>query len=460
MTLKDDEFKNWPEPGQRLGGGLVLLPSNAVAQSNGSFALYKAISLAGRAFLLEPGLVADAMDELNLWRMDDVSQLQNLTVAEISDSLRALELPHCFQHKRLVHNLRAGALHGLMAKQIGLSEKETAVGILADCMHDTFIPAGGDSWKGVDHQGTIFDEDHNFAKKILLYCSLGWGQLCLKYGFDPEKTVQEIDDIVNGCGLGGQIHEIADTASYMLGDLEEIKKISQRSDAAISGLGGNFRRLLFFSEYRWDVWNHIKVEDGQLVITNTPVLKNFLGLRARLWADLYQNPAAKFLELLAREVVYPFLLARNLVDLSKLPLQSDAWLYDFLETETGLARGSWTRLDLLGEFPQRMAFAKWNEALEFEAKLHGEGAFTLVFSVEDFQVTKSKTDKYLVKDDDGKIVTFQEACPTSAWRIDEIAYWANAPAELVNVCWVAKPLLPAGLCQAWEEARTRWQKRK
>jgi hypothetical protein len=460
MTLEEDTFKDWPEPGQGLGGGLVLLPSNAVAHSTGSFALYKAISVAGRAFLLEPGLVADAMDALNLWRMDDISQLQTLTVVGVTDMATSLKLPHTFSHKRLVHNLRAGALHGPMAKRVGLSEKKTNLGVLADCMHDTFIPAGGDSWKGFAHQETIFDEDHNFAKKILQYYGPNWKKLCGKYGFDPEKTAQKMDDIVNGRGLQGQIHEIADTASYMLGDLEEIRKVYQRPDIAVSGLGGNFKALLFFSEYQWDIWNYIKVQNGQLVVTDPWVLKNFLGLRARLWANLYQNPAAKFLELLTREIVYPYLLARNLIDLSDLPLQRDIWLYSLLEKEMGVVRDGWTRLDLLGEFPRRMAFAKWTEALEFEAKLHAEGAFTLVFSVEDFQTTKSKTDKYLVNDEDGKIVTFQEAWPTSARRIDEIACWANSPLEPVNVCWVAKPTIPAGLCQAWEEARVRWQERK
>ena len=33
-----------------------------------------------------------------------------------------------------------------------------------------------------------------------------------------------MQDIVEGKGLRGQIHEVADTASYMLGDLAEIKR--------------------------------------------------------------------------------------------------------------------------------------------------------------------------------------------------------------------------------------------
>ena len=454
-------FRKWPEPGQRLGGGLVLLPNNAVPYSTGKFALYKAISVAGRAFMLEPGLVADAMDELNLWRMDGVGQLQNLTLVGITDFANSMELPHCFSHKRLVHNVRAGAVGGLIARKCGLSKKEMDKLALGESMHDTFIPAGGDSWKGLDHQGTIFDEDHNFVKKISEYYGAGWERLCCKYGFDPEKTAQEMDDIVNGRGLLGQIHEIADTASYMLGDLEEIAKVCKRPGVHLAGgLGLNFQELLYCSSrLSWNVWDYIKVQDGQLVITKPWVLHNFLELRVRLWANLYNNPAAKFLELLARQIAYPFLLARNQVDLAKLPVQTDAWLHDLLEKEMGLDSKSWTRLDLLGKFPQRMTFATWAEALKFEAEKYAEGAFTLVFSVQDFQTTKSKIDKYLVNSKNG-IVTFQEAWPTHARHIDRIAQVANSPREPVNVCWVEKPVVPAGLCQAWEEARAKWRERK
>ncbi len=449
--------KKSPEQGRRLGGGLVLLPSDAAPSSTESFSLYKAYSLADRAFWVEPDLVADAMKPLNLLRMDDIYQLQVLTVAETGDGLRSLELPHRFLHKRLIHNLRAGALHGLMAQRCGLSEEEIAVGVLAECMHDNFTCAGGDSWKGINHQQTIFDEDDKFAEKILRYYGFGWLSLCWQYGFNPEKTAREMQDIVDGRDLRGQIHEIADTASYILGDLAEIKKAHQR-------LGGmNLQKIIRASEEEWDVWNYISVQKGQLVVTNQWVLENFLRLRVVLWANLYQNPAAKFLELLAREVVFPYLLSRKRIDLAELPRQGDAWLQNLVEQEMGLTSGAWTQLDLLGEFPRRKSFATWGFAMDFEDhlhSLHSLGAFTLVFSVGDFQKTKSKTDKYFVDGLDGEVVTFKEANPTGARLIEEIAQGSTSPSERINVCWVENSVIPDNLRQAWEEARARWQERR
>ncbi|TSC84908.1 MAG: hypothetical protein G01um101413_292 [Parcubacteria group bacterium Gr01-1014_13] len=449
--------RNSPKPGQSLGGGLVLLPSDAVPSSTESFSLYKAYSLADRAFWLEPGLVSDAMTRLNLLRMDDIHQLQVLTVAEISDTLNNLELPHRFLHKRLVHNLRAGALHGLIAKQCSLSEKEIAVGVLAECMHDNFTCAGGDSWKGINHQQTIFDEDDQFAEKIFRYYNPGWRWLCLKHGFNPEHTAQEMQEIVDGHGLRGQIHEIADTASYMLGDLAEIKKAHER----VGGL--KFQEIILASEdkdNKWDIWNHLKVEAGQLVATDRWVLENFLRLRVMLWKNLYQNPATKFLELLGREVVYPYLLSRKRIHLVELPKQTDTWLHNLVEQEMGLASGGWTRLDLLGGFPKLKSFRTWGEAREFEDYWYSLGAFTLVFSVKDFQKTKSKTDKYLINGLDGEVVAFKQACPTSAALIDEVARWSTSSSEPINVCWVENPIIPDNMRRAWEEARVLWQNRK
>lgn len=445
---------NSPKPGQRLGGGLVLLPSDTAPSSTESFSTYKPYSLADRAFLLEPGLVADATRSLNLLRMDDIHQLQILTVVEIGDGLKSLELPHRFQHKRLVHNLRAGALHGLMAQKCGLSEQEIDIGVLAECMHDNFTCAGGDAWKSIDHQGKIFDEDHEFAEKIFRYYGFGWLSLCWRYGFDPEKTAQEMQDIIDGHGLRGQIHEIADTASYMLGDLVEIKYAYERSG------GQKFREIIRASEEEWDIWNHIRVASDRLVVTDQWVLTNFLKLRAVLWSNLYQNPAIKFLELLSREVVFPYLINHKKIDLSELPRQGDAWLQNLVEKEMGLSTGAWTRLDLLGGFPKYKSVVTWGLAMDFEDYLYASEAFTLVFSVGDFQATKSKTDKYFVDGLDESIVTFKEANPSGAKLIEGIAQRVTSSAEKINVCWVERPVIPYNLRLAWEEARARWQERK
>jgi hypothetical protein len=439
---------------QRLGGGLVLLPGDAEPFPTESFALYKAFSLDDRTFCVEPGFVFDTITRLNLSRLDDICQLQLLSVAEVVDEPRRIELPHIFSHKRLTHSLRAAALHGIMAAQCGFSREETAVGILAECMHDGFICAGGDSWKEINCQQTLFDEDDKFAEKIFRYHDSNWRLFCRKYGFISEQTAKTLDDIVSGRGLRGQIHEVADTASYMLGDLAEIKKAHAR-------LGGrNLQQILLASQDEWDVWNYVKIAGGKLTATNHLVLGNFLRLRTILWMRLYNNPAVKFLELLCREIIYPYLINRKRIDLAELPKLNDGWLYGLAEQEMGLAAGALSRLDLLGAFPRRAFCVTWSQAMDFEDQFYSrENSFTLVFSTKDFPKTKSKTDKYYVRGLDGKTAAFKDAYPTDSEQIETIIQESISHAFPAQIYWVEKPVIPDNLRQAWEEARARWQKR-
>ena len=155
----------WPEQSKTWGWPVLLASDREPFPLESEFCLYKAYSLAGRAFYVEPGLVFDSLSKLNLGRLGKVSQLQVLTVAEVSDKLRSLSWPHRFQHTRLTHSLRAGALHSLIAGQFGFSEQEIAVGILAECLHDIFTCAGG-FLKNINHQKTLFDEDDHLRRKF------------------------------------------------------------------------------------------------------------------------------------------------------------------------------------------------------------------------------------------------------------------------------------------------------
>ena len=187
-------------------------------------------------------------------------------------------------------------------------------------------------------------------------------------------------------------------------------------------------------------------------------LRKLFKIKGNVWANLYQNPASKFLELLARDVVYPYLVSRKLINLAELPTQGDIWLYSLVEREMGLTSGTWNRLDLLGQFPMRMTFPTWGQAMDFEDHLYALRHFTVVFSTKDFQETKSKTNQYFVQSFEGNVVSFKEAHPTAYDSIDDIARKSTFSAEPINVCWVEKPVIQ-NLREAWDEARARWQEK-
>ena len=254
--------KNSPSQGVALGGGLVLLTNKTAARnrkwtrsqawSEGNFELYRAYALGDRTFCVGPtGLVVDALNPVKLMRMEDIRQLQLLTSVCVDGRAKRAMAFHTFPHNRLIHNLRAGALHGIIGKACGLNQDELNVGVLADSMHDVFTCAGGDSWKDINHQKTLFDEDNDFAGKIFRYSGDGWRWLCKKHGLDPERAAQTVQEIVNGQGLRGEIHEIADTASYMLGDVEEIERACSRQ----KDIPQNFVEILRAARHSWDIWN-------------------------------------------------------------------------------------------------------------------------------------------------------------------------------------------------------------
>lgn len=465
--------KSYLDEGQKLGGGLVLLPTNAGFSMIFTFGPLQRYSLGEKAFYLESGLVSDALQMLNLRRMEGVSQLQKLTSVSVDDCSKKIRGPHTFGHNRLIHSLRVGALHGIMGKVhehsciCGICQNKSTLGILAGCGHDMFTCAGGDSWKDINHQGTLFDEDEDFAGKIWRYYGAGWQKLCAKYELDPKSAAQAMQEIVAGRGLAGEVQEIADTASYMLGDLEQVRFTEQ-----FHGPSPEFAEIFRIANQPWDIWNCLKEKDGHLVVTDPIALNNFLLLRVLLWANLYQNPRHKVLEMLMMKVVYPYLVKRKLVKISDLPTKDDAWLFDIVEHKMGWQKDQSKDLNLLGSFPKMETFATWREALVFEEQKYESGDFTLMFSVKEFQKTNSKTDKYLVTDSDGQVGTFKDVFPKHAAVIDKIAADSMSPALPVCVVYVESPTLHKKLRQtwrdlttsknlrkAWDEARARWKRK-
>lgn len=435
--------------GQDLGGGIRLLPKTSGFPIEQEFFLQQIYSLGSDAFYIEPGLVTDALNWLGINRLQDVRQLQFISMVSVGDVSANSVDSHVFPHSRLIHSLRAAALHAFIGQALGLDQKQILIGILAEVMHDMFTCAGGDSWKDMNHQRTLFDEDHDIARNIFNIHRNSWRKLCAKYGFVPEITARAVEDVIHGVGLSGEIHEIADTASYLLGDLQEICRIS---DTYISE---DFKEILDAAKRPWDVWNLVVKKDGHIAIKDDIALSNFLFLRALLWKNLYQNPKRKVLEMLLNKIVYPYLVRRQFINTKLLPTKTDSWLMGLIKRKMGWGRKE-IDLNLLGSFPQLATFASWAEALAFERKKVCSGFFTLVFSVGDFQETKSKTDKYWVVDSSGRVGLFQDIFPEHAAAINLIVYETMSPALPVQVVYVENPQMSGNFRRAWQGARSIW----
>ena len=416
--------------------------------------------MSGKKIVLEknrPGLVNDVIFYAKLCRLENIHQLQFLSTLRLNgQAIRGL-YPHTFGHNRLSHSILVAALASSMAKRCGLEESDINKLIVAGLLHDAFTCAGGDSWKDINQQGTLFDEDNDFANKIFRYFGDGWKTLCARYGWNPEQMAKEVAEIVAGHGLLGGIQEIADTASYMLGDLEQIEQATRRRRNS-----RDFAQVLSASRHGWHIWNCVTVVDGKIAVTDPIALNNFLMLRILLWASLYNHPRHKFLECLMQRIVYPYLVDKRAIKISELPIRDDKWLDRVIGRQMGWSVEQTRCLDLLGGFPKLKAFADMDEALAFEEEKFRSCAATLIYDVREFQLTKSKVEKYHVIGENGSSQTFAlpfaHAYPTRAEAIEEIARLAMAPDKPVQVAWVEKPMMFDNYRRAWLSARARWHK--
>lgn len=438
-----------------LAGGVSLLPGKVVKNSPRKFNLGVAYSLGQDAFCLEAGLAQDVFIFAKLARLEQISQLQFLSVLPLNGhGIRGL-YPHTFGHNRLAHSLRVAALAVVAGKNRGLDENAKEKLLVAGLLHDAFTCAGGDSWKDINCQGSLFDEDNDFAAKIFRYFGAGWKTLCARYGWNPETMAAEIADIVAGKGLLGGFQEIADTASYMLGDLEEIRRTTRRHKNP-----QDFARILLAAESSWDIWNCLYLSGDKVVVADPVALNDFLKLRILLWVDFYQNPAIKYLELLAQRIVYPYMVDKKLIKISELPTKTNWHLFGTICRHMGWADVQIQHLDVLGAFPKLKSFADWDEALVFEEEKYNAGAVTLIYDTRLFPPIKSKVDKYSVMSKDGQAQTFADAYPEHANAIEKIARQATAPEKPVYVAWVENPKISDNYRRAWESARARWKKEK
>lgn len=448
--------KKTPSEKIPLGGGISLLSGKVVKNSPQIFNLGVAYSLGRDAFCVETGLAQDVFTFAKLARLEQISHLQFLSVLPLNGhGIRGL-YPHTFGHNRLVHSFRTAVLAVVAGKNCGLDESTKEELLIAGLLHDVFTCAGGDSWKDINCQGTLFDEDNDFAAKIFRYFGESWKDLCNYYGWDADEMAANIADIVAGKGLLGGFQEIADTASYMLGDLEEIRRTTRRHKNP-----QDFARILQAAEHIWDIWKRVSVCQGKVVVTDPVALNNFLVLRILLWVEFYQNPRIKYLEQLMLRIVYPYMVDKKLIKISELPTKTSKYIIEIVCRHMGWADVQIRNLDVLGAFPKLKAFADWSEAVAFEEEKYRVGAATLIYDARQFQLTKTKVDKYLVIGQDGQAQTFASAYPEHASAIEEIACKATAPRNGgVQVAWVENPKISDNYRRAWEMARAKWRKEK
>ncbi|MBP6859066.1 MAG: hypothetical protein KBC69_00370 [Candidatus Magasanikbacteria bacterium] len=436
-------------PGSGIWPLLSPLPQNHTDPRG--LVLNRPYRLEGRkGFVVREGFVLDCIRHLGLKRMAGISQLQFISGALVTDCMRDIAGRHTFLHTRLPHVLRAAVFHLYIAQSCKLDRDSVIVGVWSELMHDMFLCCGGDSWKA-SKQAELFDEDIAFAAKLLRGHLLGWNSLCEKYNFHPRETAYHVEAIVHGKGFGGAVHEVADTYSYIVGDLEAITQFVRRT-----GVSEFDAILAFASSCLWNIWTCVQREGDYLVVIDQEKLGNFIKLRALLWHGLYGSPSAKFLETFLRKVAYPYLLQVRAFRKSSLLKQGDRWLLRLIGKKMGFKPSAFERVDAVGSWPRMECFSSFQAAQVFEGQLAERGFLTVLASPDDFQKVGSKLGVYMVMDDAGEVAPFDGVGHPE--KVDEIkALVASANVKNWYVYWVKSPRWSVALQTAWRLAREKWR---
>lgn len=406
------------------------------------------------SFRVDPdSFIGDVLKIPLVQRLLGIHQLQWLTWLRLEPGIAPRrEKSHRFKHNRLVHSLWSVVFRALVNQILGITGPQALLGLLVELVHDFFTPAYGDILKVIAPH--LFDEDDLIEG--LFETDSAWKDLCDKHDLPPE-ALSTIFDALHGKGVDGQIHELLDTLSYVLNDLD--------------GLHGAWERLgehvpTYFGEAicspiraALSIWQKVALKDGRVFITDPVALRDFLLLRVELWRNIYCNPANKVLELLYRQVIIPTVFLRqDRLTRQDLLSHDDAWLAAFIKQETGFV-GLETLTPQGGPPFQIQFFEIWDAGREAECAAAARGIFTVLTSTAGDQPIKPKL-CFNAIGESGLIQPFREAYPALAQEvIDRAATPACPPIHLITLEHPERVFSPV-MMEQWRQIRKTWDEER
>lgn len=458
-----------PPEGLSLSGGILVLPkeTSLVLRYGGRInnnRLYDrpiALGLTNMAAVYKStGFVADVVRCFDLRRIARIRQLQQLTHVTVDEQTPHIRGPHVFDHTRLMpHSLLGGTFGALICQFVlGSSEQETHMAILRELLHDKLTCAGGDSWRTLPNSivtpsmRRLFDEDAQIPQIFEKHYK-SWVKLRDKYGLPHDTPSRVAMSVGEEQGIDGELHTLIDTLSYLACDLERVLYWYQRHRLL---LPPNLAHAVALATPEvFNIWQHLAVRDGHVVITNHELLRQFLALRIAMWGGLYNHPGHKVLEINASNVMYPYLISERLIKMSSLLDWSDRELFAHLAGIMEMPNTT-THLDAFGGMPSRRAYTTASDAAAAEQDAARRGDYTLVIDSATFPILKTKANSYRVEHG-GQVKLFAEAYPVEAEAL-RVRAASFADDSRYHLAVVAEPRLSAPLKRAWHQARERWLK--
>jgi hypothetical protein len=418
------------------------------------------VPMCGRTYrpALEHGLIGRAYRDLELGHLGGIHQLPFITPERVGP--RPMAGPHWMPHRRLSHSILHAEFMFELGVRLDLPDPLIRLGVLLGLTHDQAIPPGGDStmnFFSLRRERSRIDEDDQFVTRFHLHRE-AWHALARDFQL-PGEFEQLLLAGIHGQGILGELHELADTLSYLTLDsaalLERQAQVAnaRHSDETSRGLGLTGNELgtrLLQSTRRLDA------SDGtHLVFEDPEALEDMLEARILLWQEVYTSRWHKYLEGLYLELLCPRLTLEGALDPDMLRDRTDEWLFDRIGEHFG-NRDLAHHLGAISEHgPEVRLYRDREQLLREEATMFATGAFTLITHQRAQAVVKTKANRYRVKHE-GRAIPFDQDHAEHAARLQALVD-ARAHVEPWTLYAVQPPFqVTPTLRASWQEARTRW----
>lgn len=393
------------------------------------------IPYTGLGYVVEDELLLDACRTFGMLRLQYIPQLAKLNDPDVDPS-KAI-LADNFFHTRFLHSLDVLALASAIGSNCKLSKQQMLALQIGTLTHDVLTPAGGDTTKLIDREA--FDEDAHYHTHLN---HPDIQTFCDAHNIDKQAVLET----VNGSGLLSDIRDFADKLAYTARDLEAfiapVEAFPDSADALPTRVplaefvhqdGKVTHNLL-------RVWEHMEVDNGQLVCTHSEDLFNMLNVRALMFKNLYANPRARYNESLINSLLTQYLYESGVVKKEAL---LDPFSYSSVDSLLKDLLHEWFGIDSIDIWynnfhPTYKVFETAQQARAFENSLLSGGNPFVRF--EDASHFFKPGTHFLVKNDDGNVLPYTEHDPTNAKIIDDNGtptdpirvYYLDTPPELAS----------------------------
>lgn len=361
--------------------------------------------------LMEDGIISNADKVFNISRLVGIRQLAALH-NPISRERNPNTIAMTFPHNRLTHSLDVCALMGLVIKnnEKQLIEHKNLLRVAA-ATHDWRTPAFGDTTKWIDPK--TFDEDANYNEA---FKHPYWQSFSSRYGIQEDLLYKT----VNGEGLFGKLLDYADKIAYTSRDLygyvNELRIRNLGDEGDFSKGFYEILRCVEQSPFVCNVWETLRVRDGQVFSLDKERLADFLHVRALMFKNLYFNPVSRFPEYVISQFVLKNMYAKGIITAEELLSTTDQLLEGKISAYVQMP--FFTEMVLTFLSVQIESFDTFDEAERQVRQITTNPDYIAV--IDPFQPkTKTGLDGFIVMDK-GKLKTVREACPQKSELIEEI----------------------------------------